>query len=75
MFRQTLGEEVVGKLTCLFQAIDAFGDFKIDPTIVCILGEVIFIDEFLGNVRQFYADVLWSVEWCSEVEVGDVKAG
>ena len=57
----------------MFQTIDTFVDLKVDPSIVCILGKVVFIDEFLGNVPQSAADVLRSVKWCSKVEVEMLK--
>ena len=41
---------------------------------MCILGEVVFVDEFLGDVAEFDADVFRAVERGAEVKVGDVVA-
>lgn len=47
------------------RAIDATPDFKVDPTIVNDGGEVIFGDEFIGDVVKFDANIL---EWTSGVQ-------
>ena len=36
-----------------------------------VVKEIIFVNEFLGDVRQHDADALWSVEWGLEVTVFD----
>ena len=38
-----------------------------------VVQEIVFVDEFLGNVGQHDVDVFWLVEWGSEVEVLDVE--
>ncbi len=38
-------------------------------------GEVVFVDEFLRDVRDFDVDVFRAVKRRAEVEVGDVEAG
>lgn len=74
VFVQPLREEVVGKFSRLFEAIDTFCNFEVDPIIVCIRGEVVFVDEVLRYVVKLDADILWAVKWCAEVKVADVKA-
>ena len=47
-------------------------NFKIDPSVAGILGEVIFIKTFLGDVGELDLDVLWVVKRGSEVEVFNI---
>ena len=47
VFVQPLGEEVIGEFARLFKAINALGNFEVDPAMVCEGGEIVFIDEFL----------------------------
>ena len=35
---------------------------------MCKYGEVVFFNEFLGNLGQLNFDVLWSTEWCAKVK-------
>jgi len=47
---ESFHEEIVCKLTCLFQSINSIINFKVYPPIVFVFGEVVFIDEFLWDV-------------------------
>ncbi len=67
-------EEIVCELTCLLQSINSIINFKVYPSVVFVVSEIVFIDEFLWDVRDFDAYVFWAVERCAEEEVGDVKA-
>ena len=40
---------------------------KINPTLVCKSGEVVFVDEFLGDLGQLNFDVLWSTKWVAKI--------
>ena len=62
VFVQSLGEKVVGKFPHLLKAIDALGDFTVDPVIVCEGGEVVFINEFLRDNGGLYAYILRLIE-------------
>ncbi len=46
--------------------------FEVDPVIVCVLHEIVFVDEFLRNVGELDFDVLGPVEGSAEIEVGDI---
>ncbi len=70
---QALGEQVIGQFSGLFEAIDAFCDFKVDVAIVCKVVEAIFLNEFFGNISEFYSGVFWSVQRGAQVKVRDVK--
>ena len=39
-----------------------------------MIGEAIFIDEFLRDVKDFDAHVLRAIHWCHEIKVCNVKA-
>ena len=47
---KTHSKEIIGKFSILGKAVDAFADIKIDPTITGVFGEVIFVNEILGDV-------------------------
>ena len=74
VFGKSRGEEVIGELSGLLEAVDAFVNFEVDPTIVCVFGEVVLVDEFLWDIGESDADVFRMVERRAEIEVGDVKA-
>ena len=40
-----------------------------------VCGKIVFEDEFVGNDGELDTDVFRSVEWCAQVEVGDIEAG
>jgi hypothetical protein len=56
------------------ESIDTFGDFEVDPAVVVILHEVVFVDELLGYVLDADTRVFGAVQWCSQIVVGDVGA-
>jgi hypothetical protein len=45
----------------LGQTINASTNFKIDPAVVNMLHEVVFVDEFLGDVGEFDFDILGAI--------------
>ena len=49
-FVEACGEEVIGKLSILGRAVDTFADFEIDPAIAVFVGEVVFLEKFIGNI-------------------------
>ena len=51
----------------MFEAIDAFGDFKVHIPIVLKVVEAILLDKVVGNIREFDAGILWSVKWGAKV--------
>ena len=74
---ETFGEQVVGKFPSFFEAVDAFVVyFEVHPSpVMCEGREVVFVHKLLGDVANFDPDIFGSVQWCAQVEVGDVKAG
>ena len=56
------------------ESINAIANFEVDPAVaVDVVQEIVFVYEFLGDVRQHDANVFWSVEWGLEVKVFDVE--
>mgnify|MGYP006175787709 CR=1 FL=1 len=51
MLGKALGEEIVCQSTHLLQPIYPFGDLEVHPIVERKLGEVIFVDEFLGGLK------------------------
>ena len=59
-FVQAFAEQVVGKLAGLWQTISAADNFIIHPTIMNTGQNIVFINDFLRNVRQFDANIFRS---------------
>ena len=56
------------------ESVNAIANFEVDPAVcVDVVKEIVSVNDFLWDVGQHDADVLWSVEWGLEVEVRDVK--
>ncbi len=68
-------EQVIGKLAGLFESIDTFVDFEVNPTIMSKLGEIVFGDKFGRDVIDFDAYVFRPIKRCAKVEVGDIEGG
>ena len=50
------------------ESINAIAKFEVNPAVdVDVVEEVVFVDEFLGDVDQLDVDVLWSIKWDLEV--------
>ena len=50
-------KDIFGKHAILGQAIDAFADIEVYPTVMDILEQVISLDKLFRDVREFYASV------------------
>ena len=72
---QPCGEQVVCELACLLEAVDALGDFKVDPSVVDVGVEAVLVTELLWDVGKSDPDVFRAVEWRAQVEVLNVEAG
>jgi hypothetical protein len=57
----------------LREAVDASANFKVDPVIVNVLHEVVFINEVLRDVGELDFDVFRTIQRGAEIEVGDVE--
>ena len=56
----------------MFEPVHAFGELEIYPSVVYILIEVVFINDVLRDVSELDACVLGPVQWCVEVEIGEI---
>ena len=72
---EAVGEQIIGKFASLLEAVDSFGDLEVDPFIIDVGIQIVFINEFAWDVSEFDPDVLRAVKRCSKVEVLDVEAG
>ena len=70
---KAFGEEVIGEAAGLFKSIDPFVNLEVDPSAMCVDGEVVLGDELLWDVTDFDANIFWPVKRCPQVEVGDVE--
>ncbi len=50
-------KEIVGQDACLGKTITSLANFKVDPTITILTGEVVFFNELCRYVRDLDADV------------------
>ena len=55
------------------EAVDASADFEVDPVVVNVLHEVVFINEVLRDVGELDFDVFGTIQRGAEIEVGDVE--
>ena len=70
---ETFLKELVGQDSGLRKSINATTNFKVDPAVANTVGEVVFCDEFFGDVGEADADIFGSIERSTEIEVADVK--
>jgi hypothetical protein len=62
-------EKIVGQDACLGKTITSLANFKVDPTIPILTGEIVFFNELRRNVRDLDADVFRVGHGSVEVEV------
>jgi hypothetical protein len=74
-FGKVVLEKFVGKDACLGETVHAMVHLEVDPGVAGKLVELVLVDEFLGDVRKFDADILWPVERGVEIEVLEVHGG
>ena len=66
-------EELIREHAGLGKAVNAAPNFEVDPAIAGVFEEVVFLDEYVGDVAEFDSDILWAFERGVEVEVADVE--
>ena len=57
----------------MWEAINAAGNFEVDPTTTHVFVKFVFINEFLSNAAGIDADIFGAVQLSLEVEVVDVQ--
>ena len=72
---EVFSEEVIGKFTSLGEAVDAFPDIEVYPTVFGKLVEVLFGNELLWDTSKFDAEVFVLFEGSVEIKMFDVKNG
>ena len=66
-------KKIVGQDACLGKTITSLANFKVDPTIPILTGEIVFFNELRRNVRDLDADVFWVGHGSVKVEVLQVN--
>ena len=70
---EVFGEDIVGNISILGKAIDTFPNFEIDPTVLCKITEVIFVDEFFRDVGEEETYIFTTIERISQVKKNYVE--
>ena len=70
---ETCFEEFFREHSGLGKAINAALNIKVDPAVVGMFKEVVFLCKFVGDVAEFDSEVIGAVERGVEVEVADVE--
>ena len=66
---KTGAKEIVDQDACLGKTITSLENFKVDPTITILTGEIVFFYELCRYVRDFDADIIRVGHGSVEVEV------
>ena len=56
------------------EPIASLYNLEVDPSIICIRDEIIFIYKLLWNIFEADSDKFWSIHWRGQVKVADVKS-
>ena len=67
-------KEIICQFYTLGETVATSIDFKADPYIACVVGEVILVDKFLWDILKLDLHIFWSIHWGCEVETLDVEA-
>ncbi len=62
-------KNIVGQDACLGKTITSLANFKVDPTIPILTGEIVFFNELRRNIRDLDADVFRVGHGLVKVEV------
>ncbi len=62
-------KKIVGQDACLGKTITSLVNFKVDPTIPVLTGEIVFVNELCRNVQDLDADIFRVGLGSVEVEV------
>ena len=74
MFGQSFGQKFLCNHSGLWKSIHSTANFHVDFTIVDLVHEVVFIDDFLWDHLDGQEHVLVSFHGCTQVEILDVNA-
>ncbi len=66
-------KEIVGQDACLGKTIPSLANFKVDPTITILTGEIVFFNELCRYVRNLDADIFRVGHGSVKVEVLQVN--
>ena len=66
-------ELVIGEHAGLVETVASIYNLEVDPSIICIQDEIVFLDKLLWNVFKVDFDKFWSIHRCGQVKSADVK--
>ncbi len=66
-------KEIISKDTSLGKTVAALANFKVDPAIAVSTKEVVFLDEFVGDVGELDANIFWFWHRSVQIEVLEVN--
>ena len=53
--------------------VESLYNLEVDPSIICIQDEIVFLDELLWNVFKADSENFWSIHRRFQVKIADVK--
>ena len=56
------------------KAINSTSDFEIDPSVSDLGGEIVFVDELIGDVGKFDTNIFEAIKRRAQIEILDAKA-
>ena len=56
------------------EPVESLDNFEVDPSVMCIQGEIIFIYKLSWNVFKTDSDKVWSIHHRGQVKTADVKS-
>ncbi len=65
-------EKVIGKDASLGKSITALANFKVDPAILVLAWEIVFIDELVRDVRELDANIFGIRHRSVQIEVLEI---
>ena len=72
--RKTFAQLLVGKDSCLGQAINGPTDFYVDKTALLMFLKAVLVNDVLGEQVNWEFHVLKPIEWSSQIKILDVNS-
>ena len=66
-------EKVIGKDASLGKSVTALANFKVDPAILVLAQEIVFLDELVWDVRKLDANIFWIRHRSVQIEVLEIN--
>ena len=66
-------EKVIGQDANLGKSVTALANFKVDPAILVLAQEIVFLDELVWDVRKLDANIFWIRHRSVQIEVLEIN--